>query len=58
MIFLEQKLISHGYFYIMNAFLRANVTFYDAVNIIHDVITTPIPFPYTAKILFVGLRNN
>ena len=43
----------------MNAFfLRVNVTFYDAVNIIHDVITTPNPFPYTAKFMFVGVRLN
>ena len=39
-------------------FLRVNVTFYDAVNIINDVITTPNPCPHTAKIMFVGLRNN
>ena len=39
-------------------FLRVNATFYDAVNIIHDVITTPNPFPYTAKFMFVGVRNN
>ena len=38
-------------------FLRVNVTFYDTVNIIHDVITTPNPFPYTAKFMFVGIRN-
>ena len=38
--------------------LRVNVTFYDAVNIIHDVITTPYPFPYTAKFMFVAVRNN
>ena len=38
--------------------LRVNVTFYDAVNIIHDAITTPNPFPYTAKFMFVGVRNN
>ena len=42
----------------MNAFLRVNVTFYDAVNIIHDVITTRNTFPYTAKFTFVGVRNN
>ena len=30
-------------------FLRVNVTFCDAVNVIHDVITTANPFPYTAK---------
>ena len=35
-----------------------NVTFYDAVNMIHDVITTDNPFPYTAKFMFVGVRNN
>ena len=39
-------------------FLRVNVTFCDAVNMIHDVITTPNPFPYTAKFMFVGVRNN
>ena len=36
-------------------FLRVNVTFYDAVNMIHDVITTRDPFPYTAKFMFVGV---
>ena len=39
-------------------FLRVNVTFYDAVNNIHDVITTPNPFPYIAKFMFVGVRHN
>ena len=39
-------------------FLRVNVTFYDAVNIIHDVITTVNLFPYTAKFLFDCVRNN
>ena len=38
-------------------FLRVNVTFYDAVNMIHDVSTTPNPFPYT-KFMFVGVRNS
>ena len=42
----------------MNAFLRVNVMFYDAVNIIHDLITTPDLFPYTAKFIFVGVRHN
>ena len=32
--------------------------FYDAVNMIHDVITTPDPFPYTAKLMFVGVSHN
>ena len=39
-------------------FLRVNVTFYDAVNMIHDIITTGNPFPYTAKFMFDGARNN
>ena len=39
-------------------FFRANVTFYDAINIIHDVITKPNSFPYCAKFMFVGVRNN
>ena len=39
-------------------FLRVNVTFYDAVIVIHDVITTASLFPNTAKFMFVGIRNN
>ena len=41
-------------------FLRVNVSSYDAVNMIHDVITTANLFPYTctAKFMFVGVRNN
>ena len=39
-------------------FLRVNVTFYDAVIVIHDVITTTDPIPYTAKFMFVGVKNN
>ena len=39
-------------------FLWENITFYDAVNMIHDVITTANPFPHTAKLMFVGVRNN
>ena len=39
-------------------FLRVNVTFYDAVNMIHDVITTAYPFPYTTKFMFVGVRKS
>ena len=39
-------------------FLWLNVTFYDAVNMIHDVITIAIPFPCTAKFMFIGIRNN
>ena len=39
-------------------FLRVNVTFYDAVNMIRDVISTANPFPDTAKFMFVCARNN
>ena len=39
-------------------FLLVNVTFYDAVNVLHDVILTANPFPYTAKYIFVGVTNN
>ena len=42
----------------MNAFSAGNVTFYDAVNIIHDVISAANPFPDTAKSMFVGVRGN
>ena len=30
--------------------------FYDAVNIIHDVITTADPFPDRARFMFLGVR--
>ena len=39
-------------------FLQINATFYEAVNMIHDVIRTANPFPYTAKFMFVCIRNN
>ena len=40
-------------------FLQVNITFYDPVNMIHDVvITTANPFPYTAKFMFDCVRNN
>ena len=39
-------------------FLRVNVTFYDSINMIHDVIWTANPVPYTAKFMFVCVRNN
>ena len=32
--------------------------FYDAVSMIHDVIITANPVPYTAKYMFLGVRNN
>ena len=39
-------------------FLQVNVTFYDAVNMIHDVITTADPIPYNAKFMIDGVRND
>ena len=39
-------------------FLRVNVTFYDVINMIHDVITKAYPFPYTAKFMFLRVRSN
>ena len=42
----------------MNAFCAGNATFYDAVNMIHDVITTTNLFPYTAKFMFDCARNS
>ena len=39
-------------------FLRVNATFYDAVSDIHDVSTTANPIPYTAKFMFVGVKDN
>ena len=39
-------------------FLWVNITFYDAASVIHDVITTAKSFQYTAKFMFVGVRNN
>ena len=38
-------------------FLRVNVTFYDAVNMIRDVIRTVHPFPYAAKFMFIGVKK-
>ena len=32
--------------------------FYDTVNMTYDVITTANPFRYTAKFMFVSVRNN
>ena len=37
-------------------FLRVNVTSYDAVNMIHDVIRPANIFPYTAIFMFVGVK--
>ena len=39
-------------------FLWVNVTFYDTVKMIDDVITTPNLFPYIAKFMFDYVRNN
>ena len=42
----------------MDAFQLVKVMFYDAVNMVHAVISTAYPFAYTAKFMFVGVRNN
>ena len=42
----------------MNAFFAGKRHVFDAVNMIHDVISTPNLFPYTAKFMFVGVRHN
>ena len=39
-------------------FLWVNIMFNDTVKVIHDVITTANPFPYNAKFMVVGVRNN
>ena len=39
-------------------FSGLNVMFYDEMYMIHDVIRTANLFPYTAKFIFVGVRNN
>ena len=39
-------------------FLRVNITFYDSVNMTYAAIRTANPFPYTAKFMFVEIRNN
>ena len=39
-------------------FLRLNVTFHDAINIIHDVIIKRNPYPYTTKFVFLVVRIN
>ena len=38
----------------MNAF----AAFYDAISMIHDVVTTANQFPFTSKFMFVSVRNN
>ena len=31
---------------------------YDTINIIHDIIITPYPYPHAAKFVFVGVEIN
>ena len=38
--------------------LQVNIRFYDAVNIIYDVIITTNPYPYTAKFVFPVLEKH
>ena len=42
----------------MNAFSVGKRHVHDVIDIIHDVIRTANPFPYTAKVIFVGVKNN
>ena len=43
----------------MNAFSSGYTSrFYDAVNLIHDVIRIAHAFPYTAKFMFAGVKND
>ena len=42
----------------MNEFSAGKVTFYDAINIIHDVVITPNPYLHTAKFVIVDVRIN
>ena len=39
-------------------FLQVNITVYDTVNMINDIITTANPFPYIAKFMIAGVNNN
>ena len=39
-------------------FLQVNVMFYDAVNMIRDVIRTANTYPYATEFMFVGVKNN
>ena len=40
----------------MYAFSAGKRHVFDAVNVIHDVIKIPNPFPYTATFMFVGVK--
>ena len=42
----------------MKAFSAGKRHVYGVVSMIHDIITTTDPFPYTAKFIFVSVRNN
>ena len=42
----------------MNAFYEGKSYVFDAVNMIHDVITIADPMPYTAQFMFVGVTND
>ena len=54
----KRKLYTKDIFRTRMHFLRVNVTFYDALKMIHDVISTANVFPYTAKFTFDGVRND
>ena len=56
--YFRTEMIYHGYFENMNAFSAGKRRFYGAVYMIHDVIRTANPFPYTAEFMFFGVRND
>ena len=39
-------------------FLQVIVTFYKTLYIIHDIISIANPYPYSAKLVFIGVGNN
>ena len=62
-IFLEEKKkkkcrSTSGIFRTQMHFLQVNVTFYDAVNIIHDVLRTSYPFPYSCLSVLEIIKLN
>ena len=39
-------------------FLRVNITFYEAVKTIHDVLITPDLHPQASKFVYCGVLDN
>ena len=38
--------------------VRVNVTFHNVVHMIHGLIRTANPYPYTYKFILAGVKNN